>query len=99
LLGKGALILFISFTFARHNEKRQSAAALQNVAVIAGSHYSLASRSALVFRRFGQLRSDIFGRMSNFANAAIVFSIGKPTTFVNEPSIFAMISAPLPCAA
>ncbi len=33
-------------------------------------------------------------RMPNSARAAIVFSIGKPTTFEKEPSIFAMVSAP-----
>src|SRR4029077_10678615 len=40
-----------------------------------------------------------FGTIPNSARAGIVFSIGKPTTLVYEPSIFSMISLPKPCAA
>jgi hypothetical protein len=36
------------------------------------------------------------GKIPNWASASTVFSIGKPTTLVNEPSISSIISAPLP---
>jgi len=35
---------------------------------------------------------------AEFGQRGDSFSIGRPTTFVNEHSIFAMIYAPPPCA-